>query len=225
MSTRTGCDRDAAPGDGHGHLGRVLQRYATVIIAAGLMITGGRAVAYDVPRPGPSDRYDVSVRNPGGELVFNIRGTPKLSTKGQFHSTGTVRFWPKLCAAAYRLQFRVTTIKGDVTPFVYPARLRRGRLDGVAKRCPFDGLPRRSFASMHVQATIDKKPLLTFDAQPFKRSHDPFAWLRVRNLKLVRPYTPAGLLRARIRVRYASHESHSHTVELTVDTDVPLPRR
>jgi hypothetical protein len=206
-----------------GRRGRGFRLSATVAMAAGLVSISGPAVAQNLPRPGPLVRYEVSIHRPDGALLFDIRGTPNNpDTKGQFVSTGTVRFSPKLCEAAYRLRFRFTSTKGRVKSLPYPAQTRHGRLDGRAKKCPFDGLPRRGFKSMHVRATIDGKPLLTFVALPFTRSGDPFARLKAKDLVFRRPNTPAGLIHAWFRVQYASHQSH--TVEFMADTNVSLPR-
>lgn len=214
-------ERRTSKGSQGDSLGRVCTRCATAIIVAGLMSTSGPAVAQDVPRPGPFDRYQVSVKNPAGQLVFDMRAAPRnRDIEGRFVSKGTMRFSPKLCEATYRLRFVITTIRGPVRKVPYPARMRRARFDGAARRCPFDGLPRRGLKKMDGQITIDGKPLMSFTALPSTRRGNPFARLKT-TLRFQRPNTPAGLIRVRIRAQYPSHRSH--TVAFVADTDVSVP--
>lgn len=204
-------------------LARVFKWCATVAIAAGLTSSSGPALAGNVPRPGPLAKYEVSIKKEAGQLVFDIQGAPKNpDINGQFVSRGTLRLTPILCEATYRLQFVFTTIKGPVQTYPYPARMRGGRLDGNAKRCPFADLPRHGLRSLRLRSTIDGQPLTDFVARPLTRAGNPFARLKVPALTFHRPNTPAGLIKARIDLQYASHKSH--TVEFMADTTVPLPR-
>lgn len=195
---------------------RVCKCRATVVIVAALMSTTAPAVAQTLPRPGPFTSIELSTHNSRGHLVFDMTVNARHpDIGGQFDATGRVRFSPRLCDARYRLRFVYTTNKGDSQEWSYPARMRRGRLDGTPQRCPFAGLPRRGMKSMDVRATINRKLLLHFDAKPSPRSGNPFAQLKHR-LHFGRPNTPSGIVVVRIRVHYRSHRSH--TVKFVADT-------
>lgn len=191
---------------------------ASVVIVAGLISTTASAVAQSVPRLGPLTTLELSTRNQRGHVVFNMTVALKRpDTGGQFDATGTVRLSPKLCEAKYRLHFVFTALRGDAKTILYPARMRRGRLDGTRQRCPFAGLPERGMKSMHLRATINRKYLLHFDAKPSTRSGNPFARLKHR-LHFGRPNTQTGTVRVRVRVHYRSHRSH--TVQFIARTDI-----
>jgi hypothetical protein len=155
----------------------------------------------------PRVTFEVSVKNPHGQRVFKIDGAPTTNpaivpvTLG-----GSVRFSPKLCNGTYGLTFAYITNRGRRTPFFYTVRVRRGRLDGIATKCPFAGLPHRGFQSMHVNATIEGERLLSLDARSTK-SGNPFARLKVPDLKFHRTQ-PEGVVGVRIRVRYRHQRSH-----------------
>jgi hypothetical protein len=72
------------------HARRVL--VATVAVAAGFMSTCGPAVAQDAPRIDPIFSYQMSVADPAGERVFDIRGAQKEpeDTTPPFVSTATM---------------------------------------------------------------------------------------------------------------------------------------
>jgi hypothetical protein len=196
---------------------RVCKCCTTVVIVAGL-ISATAAVAQNVPRLGPLTTLELSTRNHRGHAVFNMRVALKRpDTGGSFDATGTVRFSPQLCEAKYRLHFVYTPLRGDAKTILYPARMRRGRLDGTRQRCPFAGLPDRGMKSMDVRAIINRKYLLHFDAKPSTRSGNPFARLKHR-LHYGRPNTETGTVRVRVRVHYRSHRSH--TVQFIAKTDI-----
>lgn len=176
------------------------------------------AIAQNLPRLGPLTILELSTNNSRGHPVFNMTVVLKHpDTGGPFDATGTVRFSPKLCNANYPLRFVFTTLRGDPKTYPYPARMRRGRLDGTARRCPFAGLPGRGMKSMDVRATIDNKPLLQFHATPSARPGNPFARLKHR-LHFVRPNTQRGTVRVLIRVHYRSHRSH--TIQFVANTAI-----
>lgn len=196
-----------------------------VVAAAGLVNVSGPAVAQDGPlRLEPLVSYQASVKGPGGRLL-DIRGTPKnpKDLEAPFISTATARVSPKLCEARYRLGLSFTTNKGHVTKIPYVLRLHRGRLDGVAKRCPFAGLPRRGLKSMNVRVTIGGNLWVRFAARPSTRQGNPFGRLAVPALSFYRSTTPPGLVSVRLRAEYPS--AGSHTVEFVADMDVPSARR
>ena len=217
-------ERRALGGSGGDHLRWVCTWCVTAIAAvtAAGSITSERAVAQDLRPPGPLSRYEVSAKNRDGQKVFDIRGAPKNSdTEGVFVSTGTVRFSPKLCESTYRLQFVYTTIRGSIAIKPFGVRVRRGRLDGVPKRCPFAGLPRRGLRSMSVRVSLNGNLLMHFIAWPSTRPGSPFDRLKVPTSVYRFGRTP-GLARVRVRARYRS--SRPHIVQFTADTNVALPR-
>ena len=184
----------------------------------------GPVVAQDVPPPGPLDTLRVSVRDRDGKRAFDMRVSLKRrTTGGGFVVAGKVRFGARLCEARYRLRFTYTSNTGRERTYHYPARMRSGRLDGVATPCPFAGLPRRHLTSLSVRATIEGRPLLLFRASPSGRRGDPLGWLDFPELIFSRPNTPEGRVHALIRARYRSQKSH--TVEFRADTDIVLPPR
>jgi hypothetical protein len=194
------------------------------VITVALASILGPAVAQDVPPPGPLDTLRVSVRDRDGRRAFDMRAALKRTTiGGGFVLAGKVRFGARLCEASYRLRFTYISNTGLERTFSYPARMRRGRLDGVDTPCPFAGLPRRHLKSLSVRATIEGRPLLLFRASPSGRDGDPLGWLGFPELTFRRPNTPQGRVRALIRARYRSHRSH--TVEFRADTDIALPPR
>jgi hypothetical protein len=172
-----------------------------------------------LPRPGPYDRLQVSVKNRGGQSVLDMHATlKKANIEGGFALRGRVRFSRRLCEAAYRMRFTFTMNRGRVAKFSYRARMRRGRLDGVARRCPFAGLPRSDLTSLHVRASIDRRSVLDFAARPSARRSSPTTWLEMPELIFKRSNAPTGLVRVRIRARYRSQRSH--TVRFVADTGI-----
>jgi hypothetical protein len=201
-----------------------VQTWCAVLVVAEIVTLSGRAVAQDVPRPGPYDSVRLSADDRDGRRVFDMQFALKgLTATGGFLAAGTVRFSPKLCESRYAVLFTYTTNKGLVLPYRYPARMQGGRLDGVRKACPFAGLPRRGLESLRLEATIQGRPLVRFRARPLGRRGDPLAWLRFRELVFPRANTPAGAVHAVIRARYRSHRSH--IVRFVADTDIALPPR
>lgn len=212
------------PRSGGSRLRRGRAWCASGLIAVALGSILGSAVAQDVPPPGPLETLRVSVRDRDGKRVFDMRATLKRTTiGGGFVMAGDVRFGARLCEASYRLRFTYISNTGRERPYSYPARMRSGRLDGVATPCPFAGLPRRHLKSLSVRATIEGRPLLLFRASPPGHDGDPLGWLAFPELIFRRPNTPQGRFRALIRARYRSHSSH--TVEFRADTDIALPPR
>jgi hypothetical protein len=182
------------------------------------------AVAQTVPFPGAGDTLQISATGRDGRRALVMQITLKeLTSDGGLVAQGRVRFSPSLCVAAYRVRFTYTTNRGRRQSYPYPGRMRSGRLDGVAERCPFAGLPRRGLKSVRVRAVIDGRPLLHFRARPAGRPGDPFGWLKMPELVFRRPNTPQGLVSVVIRATYDSRSSH--TVAFVADTDIALPRR
>jgi hypothetical protein len=203
---------------GRERLRRVLTWCAAGAFLTGLMSARGPAVVHGVPRPGPFDTVQVAADD-RGERVLDAQVALKMPTSdGGFVATGKVRFSRLLCEATYTVLFTYTANDGRSHTFPYPARLRSGRLDGVADPCPFAGLPRRSLESMRVSVTVEGLPLLEFRAWPSTRHSGPTAWLKVRKLRFRRSNVPHAPLRFVIRARYRAHRSH--TVAFTSD----LPR-
>jgi len=194
---------------------------AAAVLAAGLMSASGPAVAQDAPRGGALASFRVFLAQSDGTVVFDIRGAPKdpKDVKAPFASTGTMRISRKLCVGTYRVALVFTTVKGRDTTVPYVLRLRRGQLDGVAKRCPLAGLPRRGLKSVDVQVTIDRNRLLRFVGRPSARTGDTFGRLNVPELTFYRSNTPPGLVRVRARAQYRSGRPH------TVEVEAPFTSR
>jgi hypothetical protein len=195
---------------------------AVAIVAAGLMSASGPAVAQDAPRGGALVSFRAFFERSDGRVIFEIRGAPKdpNDVKAPFVSTGTMSISRKtFCVGAYRGALVFTTIKGRETSIPYTLRLRGGRLDGVAKRCPLAGLPARGLKSLDVRVTIDRNRLVSFVARPSTRTGDPLDRLDVPELSFFRSNTPPGLLHVQARAQYRSGGSH------TVEVEAPLTRR
>lgn len=204
-------------------LRRVCTWCAASVITLGLAGVLTPAVAQNLPWPHPGEMLQISGTSRDSQPVFGMQLTLKeLTRNGELLAEGRVRFWRSLCAARYHLRFTYTTSKGRRKSYPYPARLRRGRLDGVAVRCPFAGLPRRGFESMRLRATIDGRPLLQLRARPSRRRGDPLSWLRMPELVWRRANTQRGVVSIVIHARYGSRRSH--TVTFIADTDVFSPR-
>jgi hypothetical protein len=192
-------------------------------ITAAFVLAPGPLVAQEVPPPGSLDTIRMSVKDRHDRHVFDMQFTLRQSTRnGGFLASGRVRISPDLCEAAYVVQFSIAPNKGRERSFPYPARMRSAKLDGVAKRCPFSGLPRRGLESLSVRATVAGRPLVRFDALPAGRRGDPLARLLMPELRFSRANIPLGVARATVRARYRAHRSH--TVSFAADTGIELPR-
>jgi hypothetical protein len=178
-----------------------------MVVMLGVMVISGPVGAQPhVLRLPPLVIYQMTIKNSDSHLVFDIRGEPTNQTISPLILTGRMRLSPKICNGTYQVAFIYTTNRGRSTRILYTARVSRGRLDGVAAKCPYAGLPRRGLKSMNVQMTIHNELLLRFKALGGK-SGNPFARLGVPRLEVYRT-DPAGRLRIRIRARYPDRKPH-----------------
>lgn len=190
---------------------------------AAFVLAPGPLVAQEVPPPGSLDTVRMSVTDQHDKHVFDMQFTLRKSTgNGGFLARGRVRISPDLCEAAHNVLFTIAPNKGRERSFPYPARMGSAKLDGVAKQCPFSGLPRRGFKSLSLRATVAGRPFVRFDARPAGGRGDPLARLRMPELKFSRANIPLGVLRATVRVRYRAQRSH--TVSFAAHTGIEPPR-
>jgi hypothetical protein len=208
----------ASLGDSEGHwFRRIFVGCATAGMVTLVSISGLAATPSHASPSPPVTSYRVTAKNPDRQLVLDIQGAPRTpNAVDPPVYTGTVRLSPHLCEGRYRLRFRFTTNNGDVRGFPYAARMRGGKLDGLAKPCPFDGLPRRRLRSLEAEITIDGQRVLHFTAYPSTRRGNTFSRLRFPRLTRYRAQAPIGRIRVFVRARYASHRSHR--VEFSADT-------
>lgn len=187
-------------------------------LAAASAALPGMAVAR-----GPIEQYtrvQMSVEHRGGSL-FDIQATRQdpYDTAPPLISRASLRLSPKLCAGTHRLAFAFTPVRGDITRFSYPARVRRAQLDGAPRPCPFAGLPARGLKSMDVRITINDKPLMSFSARPSTRAGRIFERLEVPVLRMYLFTAPGGVVRVRIGARYA--KAATHRITFVADTKSP----
>jgi hypothetical protein len=193
------------------------------VVVAALVAAPRPLVAQEVPPLGLLDTVRMSAENRHDQRVFDMQFSPKRSTRGGgFLASGRVHFSPDFCKAAYRVEFTITTNKGRERTYPYPARMRSARLDGVAKRCPFAGLPRRGLESLRVRATVAGRSLASIRARPSGRRGDPLDWLVMPELRFSRSNVPLGVVRVVISARYRAHRPH--TISFAADTGIDLPR-
>lgn len=190
---------------------RAFVRGLAIVLVLGFAAGGGPATAQDAPPLPPLFSYQLSVTRPGAGTVLELRGAPAdpNDVDAPFISRATVRVSPLLCQGSYRLAFALTTLKGRIAQVTYTARMHSGRHDGVAKRCPFAGLPARGLKSMQVRVTLDDEVLMRFSAMSSAHRGSPFAWLQVPSMSFYRTTAPGGLVRVRVRAlaRYRSGET------------------
>jgi hypothetical protein len=193
--------------------------WGAAAVLVGLTTTSGPAVAQEGLRLDPVVSYQVAVKTLDGRLVADIRGAPKnpRDIEPPWVATAVIRMSPKLCEARYRVAFVFTTITGRIREIPYALRLRRGRLDGVARRCPLADLPRRDLTSIHMRFTLDGNLLMRFVARPVARPRSPFAPLQA-DVNFYGSTTLGGQVGMRFSARYRFHRSY--TAEWVVEAGV-----
>jgi hypothetical protein len=189
-----------------------------VAVAAALVVLSALAIAR--PRFEQYVRYEMSVNHPTNGFVFDLHATRKdpYDTTPPFISKASMRLSPKLCEGAYQLQFAFTPVRGRVVKFPYPVRIRRARIDGASRRCPFDRVPRRGLKAMRVSISVNNKILLRFSARPSSRAGETFKPLQVPVMRMYQSTAPGGRVRIQIGARYARA---SRQIELLADTKPP----
>jgi len=189
-------------------------------VAAAFAVLSGLAVAQGT-RFEQYVSFRMSVNHPTQGFVFDIRSARKdpYDTTPPFVSRASFRLSPTLCEGAYSLAFVFTTVRGRTVRYPYPVRIRRARLNGAPRRCPFASLPPRGLKSMRVRVTFTgNNILMRFNARPSTQAGLTFGRLKASELRVYRFTAPGGLVRVQISTRYASARPR---LSFVADTKAP----